>query len=264
MGVVLTLDKTLRKIADELWALGKDAARSEDAHPLSPDDASMLKGFSSALHSVASRVEKSIPPPKPKLQQDAVPEAPPHPMQPVVSIGGVHRFKMNTIVRYLLDEGTLDLNGITKLVSTGTFTREDFEQFMQLIGYSASGIQGFDFVSDRVCKFAREESAALVRKEREHDEKVRSAARRSEFEVFKIGNTPLHAAAKHTLEMLVEQVRDRVLEDCAGECDAQAEALEESLRGIPQDDSWRLGRAKFSMLNSMAEHFRSKLGRSLR
>lgn len=49
---------------------------------------------------------------------------------------GVIRFKANAIVRYLLDNGGLDLN---QLVVRPEFSTADWEQFYQLIGYSVSG-----------------------------------------------------------------------------------------------------------------------------
>lgn len=57
-------------------------------------------------------------------------------MQPVViDKHGVHRFKANPIVRYLLDHGRLDMNDIAVL----PFDNEDRVHFHQLIGYSVSG-----------------------------------------------------------------------------------------------------------------------------
>ena len=53
---------------------------------------------------------------------------------------GVVRFRGNAIVRYLLDEASAgrrcDLNDIAR---HGGFSRVDWEQFDQLIGYSVSG-----------------------------------------------------------------------------------------------------------------------------
>lgn len=58
------------------------------------------------------------------------------PMQPVeLSKGGVARFKTNSIVEYLLDEGGIDMNALARI----DFPREDRDQFLQLIGYSVSG-----------------------------------------------------------------------------------------------------------------------------
>ncbi len=56
-----------------------------------------------------------------------------HPLQPVVLVEGVARFKKNLLVRYLLDQGPYDLNHLARLegISDG--------QFAQLIGYSVDG-----------------------------------------------------------------------------------------------------------------------------
>lgn len=63
-----------------------------------------------------------------------------HPMQPLErDAAGVIRFKANPIVRYLLDNGPHDLNGIAALVKAGLFSHDDYSQLMQLIGYSVSG-----------------------------------------------------------------------------------------------------------------------------
>lgn len=63
-----------------------------------------------------------------------------HPMQPVVvDERGTHRFLENSIVRYLLDEGPFDMNSLSRLHAMGTFSRDEYEQFTMLIGYSVSG-----------------------------------------------------------------------------------------------------------------------------
>lgn len=57
------------------------------------------------------------------------------PMQPVeTDASGVLRFRENKIVRYLLDNGGIDLNDLARI----EFPREDRDQFAQLIGYSVS------------------------------------------------------------------------------------------------------------------------------
>ncbi len=59
-----------------------------------------------------------------------------HPMQPVVfDKHRVARFKQNKIVRYLIDNGSIDLNHIAIKV----LPKEDQEQFAQLLGYSVCG-----------------------------------------------------------------------------------------------------------------------------
>lgn len=70
-----------------------------------------------------------------------------HPIQPCADDGfGVLRFKENKIVRHLLDNGGINLNDIACL----PFSREDREQFAQLIGYSLSGAGDLDYMSDEV------------------------------------------------------------------------------------------------------------------
>ena len=65
-------------------------------------------------------------------------------MQPVIIDGhGTHRFQANAVVRYLLDHGGLDLNKLAIAYQAGDgFPAEDMRQFMQLIGYSVSGMSG--------------------------------------------------------------------------------------------------------------------------
>lgn len=57
-----------------------------------------------------------------------------HPMQPVVLVDGVPRFKQNAIVRFLLDEGPFNLDALSRL----HFTPEDYTHLMQLLGTSVS------------------------------------------------------------------------------------------------------------------------------
>jgi hypothetical protein len=70
-----------------------------------------------------------------------------HPIQPVVADDqGVLRFKANAIVEHLLEAGRrygVDMNSI----AAGRFSREDREQFAQLIGYSVSGFGDLSYAS---------------------------------------------------------------------------------------------------------------------
>lgn len=96
-----------------------------------------------------------------------------HPMQPIVVKEGVHRFKQNTIVRYMLDigqrAGLFSLN--TFAMHLPDFPREDHEQLAQLIGYSVSGACDLSYMSDRVCNAALAESAALAKAKRKTGKK---------------------------------------------------------------------------------------------
>lgn len=77
---------------------------------------------------------------------------PKHPMQPIVISGGTARFKPNKIVRYLLDNGGFDLN---KLAATGDlFSKDDWSQFAQLIGYSVGGYESLSYSRKKIVKQA--------------------------------------------------------------------------------------------------------------
>lgn len=67
-----------------------------------------------------------------------------HPMQPVVDVDGVHRFKQNSLVRYLVDSHPDGLNAL----DLQHFSNEDWEQLAQLIGYSVSGFGGLSYASE--------------------------------------------------------------------------------------------------------------------
>ncbi len=71
-----------------------------------------------------------------------------HPVQPVVFVGEVARFRENKIVSFLLDNGRalqiVDMNTLAHL----KFKREDRVQFAQLIGYSVSGFGDLSYVQN--------------------------------------------------------------------------------------------------------------------
>ena len=84
-----------------------------------------------------------------------------HPMQPVEIVDNVARFKANVIVRFLLEWSSprgVDMNAIAVM----NFSREDREQFAQLIGYSVSGASELGYVSDKTIAIARKESERLL------------------------------------------------------------------------------------------------------
>lgn len=65
-----------------------------------------------------------------------LPKIVPHPDQPLVRDStGVIRFKENKIVRHLVDSFLDSLNAISIM----NFPKEDYQQLMQLIGYSVCG-----------------------------------------------------------------------------------------------------------------------------
>jgi len=88
-----------------------------------------------------------------------------HPIQPLYkSDSGILRFKLNKIVRFILDNGGFDMNKLAMM----DFSREDREQFAQLIGYSLSGFGELDYVSNETYEAAhlmaenKSESAARI------------------------------------------------------------------------------------------------------
>lgn len=70
-------------------------------------------------------------------------------MQPIVADAeGVQRFKSNTVVEYLRNVAEkigMDINKLSLI----PFPREDWEQFMQLTGYSVCGYCDLSLVSDK-------------------------------------------------------------------------------------------------------------------
>ncbi len=84
-----------------------------------------------------------------------------HPRQPVVlDAVGTARFKENSIVRHLLEHGSMDMNQIAAF----GFSDEDREQFVQLIGYSIGGTVNMDYVSTDLWNAAQAEAEALLNK----------------------------------------------------------------------------------------------------
>lgn len=69
-----------------------------------------------------------------------------HPIQNLyIDEHRIIRFKKNEIVCFLLDNGKFDLNNLSMM----NFSKEDWEQFMQLIGYSLSGFAELSTVTDK-------------------------------------------------------------------------------------------------------------------
>lgn len=70
-----------------------------------------------------------------------------HPLQPIaLDEYGTARFKVNKIVRHLLDFGQARSMGLNELATMG-FPSEDWEQFAQLIGYSVGGFSDLSYAS---------------------------------------------------------------------------------------------------------------------
>jgi hypothetical protein len=70
-----------------------------------------------------------------------------HPTQDIyLDEEGINRFKCNQIVRILLSTSVLDLNKLSQL----GFSVEDWDQFIQLLGYSIDGWGEMDHVTDEM------------------------------------------------------------------------------------------------------------------
>lgn len=110
---------------------------------------------------------------------------PPHPMQPIiVDKWGTHRFKCNSIVRYLLEEGRkfgVDLNKLACL----DFSKEDREQFSQLIGYSVSGFAELSQHRKETVEIAYRISEAIAEGKTQTEEQARLEYLESELQFYK-------------------------------------------------------------------------------
>lgn len=79
-----------------------------------------------------------------------------HPIQPLeIDAEGVLRFRENRIVSALLEHGQKTGLGLNEL-ATMEFSREDREQFAQLIGYSHSGACDLGYMTDETLSAARQ------------------------------------------------------------------------------------------------------------
>lgn len=93
-----------------------------------------------------------------------------NPMQPILLAGdGVVRFKENRIVSWMLD--MLQSRGITLNDIAVTFDRtgkdqDDYQQLMQLIGYSVSGYGDLSSHDPDVLVVADQEAAKLVKRKK--------------------------------------------------------------------------------------------------
>lgn len=78
----------------------------------------------------------------------------PFPLQPIED----GRFVPNRIVQFLLDISPTDLNLLAVKRAEGEFTKEEFSQFAQLIGYSLNGFAELSYVSNEEVEAAQEKA----------------------------------------------------------------------------------------------------------
>jgi hypothetical protein len=84
-----------------------------------------------------------------------------HPIQPLQKDkDGVIRFKPNAIVRFLLDHGKFNLNDLAAM----DFSKEDRQQFAQLIGYSLPGYGELrSYVTNKAWERANSQASGAVK-----------------------------------------------------------------------------------------------------
>ena len=86
------------------------------------------------------------------------PAVPRHPIQPVVMVDDVARFKENKIVRWMLEQGKEGKRFDLNTIAGTSFPQEDREQLAQLIGYSLSGFSELSYVSAETWEVATSNS----------------------------------------------------------------------------------------------------------
>jgi hypothetical protein len=84
-----------------------------------------------------------------------------HPIQPLVWMDNVIRFKENAIVRALYDYSRGHGMGLNELMSM-PFNQDDWNQFAQLIGWSVSGFGGLYYADPEIVAKADEEADRMT------------------------------------------------------------------------------------------------------
>ena len=109
-----------------------------------------------AVHEWAGRAKAA----EAKLAAQPAP-VPLNPMQPIVDVNGVTRFKKNGLVDALHEHGVKTGLGLNELHCMN-FSDEDRMQFAQLIGYSLSGYGDLSYVSDASYDAAQEAAHGIT------------------------------------------------------------------------------------------------------
>lgn len=123
-----------------------------------------------------------------------------HPIQPVgTDEHGTWRFKENEIVSYVLEwasKNGCDLNHL----ACRDFSKDDREQFAQLIGYSLSGASSLSYISDelinsayRMAEEGETEEQAKIRVLEDTLGNTRKAVKEAATELFRIHPEDLRA-----------------------------------------------------------------------
>ncbi len=113
---------------------------------------------------------------------------PKHPIQPLEMVDKVLRFKANKIVQALCDHGAktgLSLNDLARM----DFSKEDWSQFAQLIGYSHSGASAYLTndeldAAERMHEAGESEEAARARIAEERVTRLRDGMREAVADLY--------------------------------------------------------------------------------
>lgn len=97
-----------------------------------------------------------------------------HPIQPLVMVNDVLRFKENKIVTHLLSCAERGLRADMNSIGAGDFSVEDRAQFAQLIGYSWSGAGDLSYMPSRVIETSMEAHERGVTPEMARTEQLES------------------------------------------------------------------------------------------
>ncbi len=115
---------------------------------------------------------------------------PKHPLQPLEMVGAVLRFKSNKIVRAIYDhceKHGLSLNDLALM----DFSKEDWSQFAQLIGYSHSGASAYLTndeldAAERMHEKGESEDAARARIAEERITRLRDGMREAVADLYDV------------------------------------------------------------------------------
>lgn len=141
-----------------------------------------------------------------------------HPIQPLArDADGTLRFKENSIVRHLLDSHpTHDMNTLAAMV----FSRDDWQQFAQLIGYSLSGYGELrSYVDDDAFNAAEKMSGGVPEAQARVDalqfelDAVRLALREPMARLFGVHPDDLSSGAGDASDIIRDATRYRWLRD---------------------------------------------------
>ena len=100
------------------------------------------------------------------------PKLPQNPIQPLVVVNDVLRFKANKIVQHLLECCENRIHADMNSIAVGAFSRDDRAQFAQLIGYSWSGAGDLSYMPSRILETSWDVHERGVTPEAAHIERL--------------------------------------------------------------------------------------------